>query len=139
MFAVSFTVMSHPQELLDLIKDLTQKNIAIINSAVFHAGFLTGGNFFDYRRIDLASPEDKELFDWRNKFFEICNEYHVKPAEACIQFGMSPPGVISIALNTSKPDRVRQNAELVQADMPEEFWVTMKKEGLINENYPFVG
>ncbi len=52
---------------------------------------------------------------------------------------MSPPGVISIALNTSKPDRVRQNAELIQAEMPEEFRVTMRKEGLIDRNYPFVG
>lgn len=138
MFAVSFTVMTHPQELLDLIKDITQKNIAIINSAVFHAGFLTGGNFFDYRRIDPASPDDKELFEWRDKFYNTCDEFQVKPAEACVQFGMSPPGVISIALNTSKPDRVRQNTELVQAEIPEEFWVAMKDAGLIDKNYPYV-
>jgi D-threo-aldose 1-dehydrogenase len=139
MFAVSLTIMNHSQQLLDLIKELTEKKVTIMNSAVFHAGFLTGGNFFNYRKVNLAYEQDKVLFDWREKFFGICNQFHVKPAEACVQFGMSPPGVISVSLNTSKPERVRQNVRLVQTKVPEEFWVTMKEEGLIDRNYPFVG
>jgi D-threo-aldose 1-dehydrogenase len=139
MLAVSLTIMNHPQELLELVEILNDKNVGIINSAVFHAGFLTGGDFFDYRKVDSLSDKDKKLFEWRDKFFRICKSFSVKPAQACVIFAMSPPGVISIALNTSKPDRVRENVELVRTKIPGEFWVAMKKEDLIDKNYPFAG
>lgn len=139
MLAVSFTIMNHPDELLEFIKTLNGKNIGIINSAVFHAGFLTGGDFYDYRKVDPLSDSDKRLFQWRDKFSRICSSFDVKPAEACVMFGMSPPGVVSIALNTSKPDRVRENVELIRSKIPAEFWITMKKENLINKNYRYIG
>jgi len=43
MFACSLTVWSHPKELLDFIARLHSRGVGLINSAVFHAGFLTGG------------------------------------------------------------------------------------------------
>jgi D-threo-aldose 1-dehydrogenase len=139
MLAISLTIMNHPKELLELVKILNDKNVGIINSAVFHAGFLTGGNFFNYRKVNSLSEENKKLFEWRDKFFRICKDYNVKPAEACVIFAMSPPGVVSIALNTSKPDRVRENVELVRKKIPGEFWITLKEKGLIDKNYPFLG
>jgi D-threo-aldose 1-dehydrogenase len=139
MLAVSLTIMNHPDELVELIKTLNRKSVGIINSAVFHAGFLTGGDFFNYRKVDPLSVKDRELYEWRDKFFSICTSFNVKPAEACVVFGMSPPGVVSVALNTSKPDRVRENVELVRKKIPAEFWITMKEENLIARNYQFVG
>jgi D-threo-aldose 1-dehydrogenase len=41
MLACSLTVMSHPPELLSFIRELERRGIRIINSAVFHSGFLT--------------------------------------------------------------------------------------------------
>ncbi|UCH13191.1 MAG: aldo/keto reductase [Bacteroidales bacterium] len=139
MLAVSLTIMNHSEELLKAVETLNSTNTGIINSAVFHAGFLTGGEFFDYRKPDPLSDEDKGLFEWREKFFRVCSSFNVKPAEACVRFAMTPPGIISIALNTSKPERVRQNVDLVHKNIPEEFWSTMKEENLINRNYPFAG
>ncbi|MFH7813487.1 aldo/keto reductase, partial [Acetobacter lovaniensis] len=65
MMANSFTVMNHPQELLDFIASLKERGIGIINSAVFHAGFLVGGRYFDYRVVSPDNPPDKPLFAWR--------------------------------------------------------------------------
>lgn len=50
----------------------------MINSAVFNGGFLTGGTFFDYRKVTPES--DPELFAWREKFNTVCAEFDVKPA-----------------------------------------------------------
>ncbi len=44
MFANSFTVYNHPKELLQFMDLLDSKGVGIINSAVFHGGFLTGGS-----------------------------------------------------------------------------------------------
>jgi D-threo-aldose 1-dehydrogenase len=56
-----------------------------------------------------------------------------------VQFGLTPPGVASIALNTSKPDRVQQNVALVQTVVPQKFWTACKDAGLIAKDYPYAG
>ena len=106
---------------------------------MFHAGFLTGGPFFDYRKPDPKNPDDKRLFEWRAKFMALCRRHGVSPAAACVRFAMSPPGVVSISLNTSKPERVEENAALVQAEVPARFWTALKDEGLVAKDYPYLG
>ncbi len=137
MLAVSYTIFSHPPELLEFISTLQQKGVAVINSAIFHAGFLTGGAYFDYRVLDAANPKDQPYFRWRDKFFRLCREFDVLPAAACVQFGMSHPGIVSIALNTSKPKRVAENVVSVQMRIPAQFWRAMKSAELIDTDYPW--
>jgi len=48
MFANSLTLYTHPPEMVAFMNKLGQQGTSIINSAVFNAGFLTGGEFFDY-------------------------------------------------------------------------------------------
>jgi D-threo-aldose 1-dehydrogenase len=138
MFANSMTIYRHPKELLDFMGELHRKGVAIINSAVFHAGFLTGGDFFDYVPILPDTPQNQARFLWREKFFAVCDHHRVRPADACVQFAMTPPGVISISLNTSNPNRVRDNVESVQCEIPAAFWEEMTGKGLIDREYPFL-
>jgi len=137
MFACSLTLYTHPPELLEFVASLAGRGVGIVNSAVFNAGFLIGGEFFDYRKPDPVA--DASLFEWREKFLGLCREHEVSPAAACVQFGLSPPGVVSVALNTSKAERVRQNVELVGTGVPGTFWHALKVNGLIAEDYPYVG
>ncbi len=139
MFANSLTLYSHPPELLAFMDELAQQGIGIINSAVFNAGFLIGGEYFNYRKLNPDNPADKAIFQWREKFFPVCRQYDVQPTEACVGFGMSPPGVVSIALNTSRPDRVHENVALITADIPAAFWTALKTEGLLAPTYPYLG
>jgi len=137
MFACSLTAYTHSAELLSFIDDLRRKNIGIINSAVFNAGFLVGGAYFDYRKPD---PEkEPELFAWRECFFKLCKKHSVRPAVACVQFGLSVSGVLAVAVNSGKPQRVRENVEAVTSQVPNDFWVKMKQEGLIAKDYPYLG
>lgn len=135
MLAVSFTIMKHPPDITEYIQELTRRGIPIINSAVFHGGFLTGGKFYDYRSVDRSSEKDRSLFEYRDKFNNICKQYEIKPAEACVAFGMTPPGIVSIALNTSDPKRISQNVDLVRKVIPDDFWKAMKDAGLIDRDY----
>jgi D-threo-aldose 1-dehydrogenase len=139
MFACSMTIMHHPPELVAFMKRLADGGVGIVNSAVFHAGFLTGGEFFDYRKVCRDAAADKPLFEWRDKFLALCKRFNVIPAEACVQFGLSAPGVASISLNTSKPDRVAKNVASVVAAIPGGFWSAMKDAALISRDYPYVG
>lgn len=136
MFANSFTLYSHPQDVADFMEQLNRARITIVNSAVFNAGFLIGSEWFDYKKV---TPEGRpELFEWRERFNKLCNEYGITPALACCQFALSPPGVSSLALNTSKPERVADNVALVNTPIQHEFWRALKDSQLLDDDYPYL-
>ncbi|KAA5546756.1 aldo/keto reductase [Adhaeribacter rhizoryzae] len=138
MIANSMTIKNHPPDLLAFMQQLQAQQVQIINSAVFHAGFLIGGDYYDYRLIQPDTPENKALFAWREEFFALCQEFNTKPAEACVQFGLTAPGVVSIALNTTNPKRVKENVEMAFVHIPPEFWQAMKAKKLIRPDYAFL-
>jgi D-threo-aldose 1-dehydrogenase len=138
MLACSLTILRHPPELVAFVDRLRREGIGVINSAVFHAGFLTGGAFFDYRRLDPESPGDRPLFAWRESFRAICQAHDVEPAAACVRFALSHPAVASVALNTSRPEQVRANVVLGEAAVPPRFWSAMRDAGLIRRDYAYV-
>ena len=139
MLACSLTVFHHPPEVVDLVASLHERGIGIINSAVFHAGFLTGGKFFDYRELRQEDPADRPFFAWREKFHAPCRQHDVLPAAACVCFALSPPGVAAVALNTSRPEQVQRNRDLANAEIPAAFWTAMRDARLISPNYPYLG
>ena len=138
MIANSFTIMKHTIEFLSFIDQLYQDGVGVINSAVFQAGFLTGGEFFDYRKVDPDSEEGRFIYPWREKFNILCTKHNVNPSEACIRFAMSHPAVAALALNTSKIATMHNNVKTMMAQIQEEFWAEMKQEGLIASDYQYV-
>jgi len=139
MLANSLTVYKHPPELLAFMSSLTERGIGIINSAVFHAGFLVGGKYFDFRPVSPDNDTDKPLFTWRKCFVALCEAHGISPMHACVQFGLSPPGVVAVSLNTSRPDRIEENVRAASTPVPAHFWTALKEEGLVAEDYPYVG
>lgn len=137
MFACSLTVYSHPPELLEFIAQLHARGVGMINSAVFHAGFLTGGAWFDYRKPDPV--QEVPLFVWRDKFLATCKKFSVKPADVCVQFGLAVPGVVSVALNTGKPERIKDNVASATNEIPPALWQALKDEGLLRCDFSYLG
>lgn len=135
MIANSMTIKSHPVDLFQFMRKLESERVRIINSAVFHSGFLIGGAFYDYRFLDPADSQNESYFNWRSSFFETCHRYDVKPAHVCIQFALQAPGVTSIALNTTNPHRIHENVIMVQQPVPDEIWYDLISKGLVNQYY----
>ena len=129
MFANSFTAMRHPAELWRFMGELKRRGVAIVNSAIFHGGFLTGGEVFDYRKVTRES--DPGLFDWRDRFEAVCARFGVAPAEAAAAFARSAPGVVALALSTSRPERVADLVAMARAELDGEFWAALVAEGLV--------
>lgn len=138
MLANSLTIYHHPGELLDFVEELNRKGIVIINSAVFHGGFLTGGDYFNYQAVSEQNEDHKALFEWRRQFYALCQRFEIKPAVACVHFAMQIPGVSSIALNSSSSTRTRQNTAIFNEEIPPHFWDAMKEERLLEADYPFL-
>lgn len=134
MIANSMTIKNHPIELINFIEELEKKGVLIINSAVFHSGFLIGSDYYDYELIKPDTPANKGLFKWREDFFRVCNEFRIKPAEACVQFALNISRVDSVALNTTTAKRIKENIKITQIKIPSEFWKRMKNAGLLRQD-----
>ena len=139
MLATSFTVYRHDAELIRFIDWLHEREILVINSAIFHGGFLVGSEYFDYRKVNANCASDIELLNWRNRFQSICSRHNVEPAAACANFAISHPNIAALALNTSRAERVASNLRLGNAAICDEFWLEMKGQGLISRSYPHLG
>lgn len=131
MLANSYTIYSHPEDLLSFMNLLKKDGVGIVNSAVFHGGFLTGSDKFDYQDVDMDTEKGKKLYGWRNAFYRVCDKYNIPPSEACILYGISHPAIAGIALNTSNPDKMNQNVKILNKVIPQEFWKELTKNGLI--------
>ena len=136
MMANSFTVLNHPVELVEFIDSLAARQIGLINSAVMHGGFLGGGSFFDYRPIDPDNQNDAQLLDWRERFTEICRRHQRSPFQVAVAFGRSHPGVVSVALSTSRPQRVGEMVSAATCEIPHSLWEELRDQGLIDRRYP---
>lgn len=132
MIANSMTIKRHPKELLNFIEEMNKKGVVVINSAVFHSGFLVGSDYFDYQLVQPGTAAKDALLKWREDFFNTCGQFNVKPAEACVQFAYNVPGVKSIALNTTHANRVQTNLQMINANIPLQFWQELKNKNLID-------
>ena len=130
MFACSITPYVHEASTLRLLKKLGEQGVDVINSAVFNAGFLIGSDNFDYQKISRESHAQE--FAWRDKFNILCDKFDVKPAEVCVQFSFLFDEIVSVALNSSSPKRVKSNVSLVEALIPDAFWQAMRDQGLLS-------
>lgn len=138
MFANSFTIFRHSHEIRSFMDHLDSDGVGIINSAVFHGGFLTGGDKFDYNEVDPDSAFGQKLYAWRKSFEALCRDFGILPADAALHFALSHPAIVSIALNTSKPDKMNRNVEILNQEIQGSFWSALKEKRLIDPAYNYL-
>ncbi len=138
MLANSLTIMHHPPALIEFVDSLAERKVGVINSALFHGGFLLGGDLFDYRRVDPSDPADAQRLQWRDKFERVCQALELSPFDVGVAFGRSHPGVTAIALSSSRAERIAEHVAAATATLPGSAWQALREQGLISADYPFL-
>lgn len=138
MMANSLTIMNHPPELLAMVDSFAERNIAVINSAVTHGGFLVGGDYLDYRPLDPSNESDSRALRWRASFTEVCESCDADPYHVAVAFGSAHPAVSAVALSTSRPERVESLVRTVTEPPPPSVWPALRERGLIGDHVRFV-
>ncbi|HVT26785.1 MAG TPA: aldo/keto reductase [Lacipirellulaceae bacterium] len=132
------TLLNHPAETIDFLKELAGRQTPIFASEVFGGGFLIGGNSLRGRMVNANDPTSRSLFAWRKSFVALCQGHGILPAHACVQFALTAPGVVAVELESSTPEQVAENVVAVLRKVPASFWESMKEEGLLSEDYPYL-
>ena len=76
-------------------------------------------------------PEDVD--SRYKKIIKVADKYKVDLAKAAIQFSYAPKVVDTVLVGGSKPYQPIENEKAFDVNIPSEFWVELKKEGLIDE------
>jgi D-threo-aldose 1-dehydrogenase len=125
------TILKHPPEALVLADTLEKQGTPIVSSSILHSGFLAGGNELDGRPLDPHNETDQKLFAWRKSFAALCHGHGTTPIHAAIQFALLMPAVHAVRVNTSYPDRVRENIAAITDPVSPNLWKSMTEEGLL--------
>ena len=127
------SIMRHPPEMRAFMSELADREVSIVVADVFDGGFLLGGNQVDGRAVNSDDPANRSLLAWRKAFVALCDGHGITPAQACIQFALAMPGVFAVRLESLYADGVGEDVRCVCEKAPENFWASMKEEGLLSE------
>jgi D-threo-aldose 1-dehydrogenase len=67
---------------------------------------------------------------------QVSQRHGVDIKAAASQFALAHPVVTAIIPGTRRPERVRENFELLQVEIPADYWAELKAEGLLHAEAP---
>ena len=139
-FDLDFFLVAGPYTLLDQktleyqFPRFEQRNVGVIIGSPFAGGILAaastnGGSY----RGQSAPPEVKDRI---RAIDRVCTRNKVSIKAAALQFPLGHTIVTSIIPGVKHPSEVRENVELMKANIPQDFWIELRDEGLIHRDAP---
>jgi D-threo-aldose 1-dehydrogenase len=129
MVAGRYTLVEQPV-LDEVVPECRARGVGIVNAAVFNSGLLAsptprGDARYEYRAVP------PEVLARAREIAAVCAKYGVELPAAALQYTLRDPLVRTVVVGGAKPEQVRQNAERMQAPIPEELWQRLEREGLV--------
>ena len=102
----------------------------VVTASVFNSGLLakaepTRDDRYEYGRM----PEP--VWERLQRIVAICRAHDVSLPAAAVQFTLRDAAVRSVVIGGSRPEQLRQSAELMDVAIPEDLWAELAAEGLI--------
>ena len=129
--ATNYSLIEHEDELNRLFPACDKRGVSIVAGAPLNSGFLAGVDRYNYSD---KIPE-KHLAK-RDRIRAIAARYGTDLRTAALQFCAAPSTVSVVIPGARTPQQVNQNIASMKVRIPDDFWSTLKSEGLIASNAP---
>jgi len=110
-----------------------EKNIGVMAGGTYNSGILAKGA--DAGTYNYREPP-KEIAERARALERVALRNQVDMRAAASQFVLSHPAITAIVPSTRVPERVSENFELIQREIPGEFWAELRSEALIHADAP---
>lgn len=130
LLAGRYTLLDHEVALQRLMPAATDKGVDIVVGGPYSSGVLVGGSHFEY------APASKEILAKVEKIKALCGTYAVPIKAAGLQFSLAHPAVAAVIPGASKPERLREDHEALDATIPDGFWRDLRAQGLVAPGAP---
>jgi D-threo-aldose 1-dehydrogenase len=111
-----------------------KRGIGIFMGGPYNTGILaTGavpGAYYNY------APAKPDILERVRKIEAVCERHKVALASAALQFPLAHPAVCSVIPGAKTAAEVKRNIATIEAPIPRDFWVDLKREKLIADEAP---
>ncbi len=136
LLAGRYTLLEQ-DSLRGLLSDCERKGVQIVIGGPYNSGILvTGAVEGAYYNYSAAPPH---ILQKVSKIQRVCERYGVRLPAAALQFPLAHPAVASVIPGGRTALEVKANTELLEEDIPSDFWAELKNERLIDEEAPVPG
>lgn len=129
MIAGRYTLLEQPAA-ADVLPACVERGTGAVAASVFNSGLLAKSEPVRGDRYEYGGVPD-EIWDGLQRIVAVCAAHDVALPAAAIQYPLRSSVVQSVVVGSSRPEQVRQNADLAVAEIPEAFWDDLTADGLI--------
>ncbi|CDQ18490.1 Pyridoxal 4-dehydrogenase [Halobacillus karajensis] len=128
--ATQYTLLQHERALQRMMAKAEENDVDIVVGAPYNSGVLLGGDHFNYEKAGA------DIIGKVNQLKEIGQKYDVPLKAAALQFSTAHPAVKSVIPGSTRPDRIKEDLEMIQKDIPKEFWNELVDRGFVSPTAP---
>ncbi|PRO66339.1 aldo/keto reductase [Alkalicoccus urumqiensis] len=131
--ATRYNLLNHEHALQRLMPAAEKQGMDVVVGAPFGSGVLVGGDHYDYGDVPDAIARRV------NRLKQIAESHDVPLNAAAIQFSAAHPAVAAVIPGGSRPERIKDNMEALQMNIPDAFWQELRRENLVSRQAPLPG
>lgn len=129
MVAGRFTLAEQPAA-ADVLPACERSGVGIVNASVFNSGLLAREMPDASARYEYGAVP-AELLDRVRRIAAVCRAHGTSLPTAALQFALRSPLVRTVVVGSSRPAQIRDNADRMREQVPEELWAELAADGLI--------
>ncbi|MDS1271847.1 aldo/keto reductase [Lipingzhangella sp. LS1_29] len=130
LLAGRYTLLDHERALQRLLPAAHQQDVDIVVGGPYSSGALVGGQHFEYR------PAPPEILERVRRITEVAESFGIGVKAAGLQFPLAHPAVAAVIPGSTRPGRIDEDVAALQTTVPDEFWATLREQGLISPEAP---
>lgn len=126
--ATQYSILEHEDAVDRLLPAVKKAGIKLVSGAGYNSGYIAGRERYNYKDVIPKGMEEK-----RKKIVETAEKYNVDIVHAALQFVLAADEFVSIIPGASTSSQVVDNVNGWKTQIPQEFWLDLKKQGIIYE------
>ena len=130
LLAGRYTLLDHERALQRLMPAAAKAGVDIVVGGPYSSGILAGGSHFEYQKAPPAIIARVE------RLKAIANRHQVSIKAAALQFSLANPAVAAVIPGASRPERIAEDAQALNAAIPAAFWQEIRQEKLVAGDAP---
>jgi D-threo-aldose 1-dehydrogenase len=137
LLASQYSLIDHANALDNIFPVARQRNVKFVIGSSLNAGFISGSPRYNYGKNSWDIS--RKYIDKRAKLRAVADQYGVDLRTAALHFSATPDVAAALIVGARSEAQVLANVTSMQARIPPEFWVELKRQGLIAQNAPTPG
>jgi D-threo-aldose 1-dehydrogenase len=134
LLASQYSLIDHANALDNIFPVARQRDVKFVIGSSLNAGFISGSPRYNYGKNSWDIP--RKYIDKRAKLRAVADQYGVDLRTAALHFSATPDVAAALIVGARSEEQVLANVTSMQARIPTEFWVELKRQGLIAPNAP---